>query len=377
MSPEIVVIGAGPAGAVAAAALAERNRSVLLVDGADFPREKVCGCCLSARGVATLESLGLHDLVASGTSLETVTLGVGHRTWSLAFPGSRVLSRGVLDQALLDHARRCGTVFRPRCRGTVTTEGEVVLRTADGTERLRPAIVLVADGLGGRALRDHPEFAWRKARGARFGAGVITAVDAPGPPPGELEMLVDPDGYLGVVRLPDGRLDLAAALDVSGAQAHGGPGPLAARILRRFGRDALAREIDVSTWHGTPVLTRRRTVAHANIACLGDAAGYVEPFTGEGMTWAMQSAVSLANLAETAVESGSMTPWIAAHRRLTRRDRRRCRMVSLAMRHPRIVGPALALMTNLPILRRHLSTVASGDGLTTMPSSSEHAHAGS
>ena len=377
MTPEVIVIGAGPAGSIAAADLATRGRSVLLLDGATFPREKVCGCCLSSRGVATLGSLGLHDLLATGTPLETVALGIHGRIWPLSFPGSRVLSRGVLDQGLLDHARACGVSFRPRCRGTVATDGVVSLRTGDGFERMRPKLVIVADGLDGRALRDHPAFTWDKSPTTRFGAGTITEPDAPGPAPGVLEMLVDTDGYLGIVRLPDGRLDLAAALDVGGARSRGGPGRLAAEILIRHDRRDLAAMMEKATWSATPPLTRQRTVASGNIACVGDAAGYVEPFTGEGMTWAMRCALALAEIADSAVESGRLEPWIAEHRRITRLDRLRCRAVSLAMRRPRLVTPALACLSRLPFLRRHLSTVASGDGMTVLQSNREHAHVGS
>ena len=377
MTPEVIVIGAGPAGSIVAADLSTRGRSVLLLDGAAFPREKVCGCCLSSRGVAILESLGLHELIATGTTLDTVTLGIDGRIWSLSFPGSKVLSRGVLDLGLLDHARGCGVSFRPRCRGTVSTDGVVSLRTADGIERMRPNLVIVADGLDGRALRDHPEFTWHQSTSTRFGAGTITDPNAPGPKPGVLEMLVDTNGYLGIVRLPDGRLDLAAALDVAGARSRGGPGRLAAEILIRHDRRELAEIVENTSWSGTPSLTRHRTVARGNIACVGDAAGYVEPFTGEGMTWAMQSALALAAIADPAVENGRLEPWIAEHRRITRRDRLRCRAVSLAMRRPRLVAPAIACLSRLPFLRRNLSPIASGDGVTLLQSSAERIHVGS
>ena len=59
---DVLVVGAGPAGAVAAHELARRGARVLLADRVDFPRGKVCGGCLSVRGLGVLNQLGLGDL---------------------------------------------------------------------------------------------------------------------------------------------------------------------------------------------------------------------------------------------------------------------------------------------------------------------------
>jgi len=60
---DVVVVGAGPAGAVTAFTAARRGLEVLLLDRAVFPRFKVCGCCLNARALNTLERVGLADVV--------------------------------------------------------------------------------------------------------------------------------------------------------------------------------------------------------------------------------------------------------------------------------------------------------------------------
>ncbi len=375
---EVLVIGAGPAGASVAAHLARRDRSVILAERADFPREKVCGCCLSSRGVESLRTLGLDDLAASGTPLQRVTFGLADRTWSLAFTGSRVLSRAALDTALVERGVADGVEFRPRCRVTVHPDGTATLRTPDATHLVHPDVILVADGLEGRALRDRPEFNWTKPRHGRFGAGTIVEADAPGPPSGILEMLVGPGAYLGVVRLPDGRLDLAAAMDVAASRAVGGPGQLAATLLRSFDRHDLAACATQATWHGTPELTRRRTVARGRIACLGDAAGYVEPFTGEGMTWALRSAESLAVVVDRALDADTdLDAWVARHRRATRRDRLRCRTVAHAMRRPALVKPMFTIAAKLPIIRDHVSALASGGPMVPRPGRAEVRHVGS
>ena len=60
---DVVVVGAGPAGSMAALEIARRGPSVLLVDKARFPRYRVCGCCLNGRALSLLGSAGLGGLV--------------------------------------------------------------------------------------------------------------------------------------------------------------------------------------------------------------------------------------------------------------------------------------------------------------------------
>jgi 2-polyprenyl-6-methoxyphenol hydroxylase-like FAD-dependent oxidoreductase len=101
-------------------------------------------------------------------------------------------------------------------------------------------------------------------------------------------------GYVGLVRVEDGRLDMAAAFDPVFVKSVGGLGAAAETILREVGwpaPPALAEE----PWKGTPALTRRaRRLAGHRCFVVGDAAGYVEPFTGEGMAWAVMSAAAVA-----------------------------------------------------------------------------------
>src|SRR5438132_14182323 len=76
---DVVVIGAGPAGAMAARQLARMGKSVLLVDKAYFPRWKVCGCCLNAGALATLRAAGLGKLATQcgAGAIQNVLLSAG------------------------------------------------------------------------------------------------------------------------------------------------------------------------------------------------------------------------------------------------------------------------------------------------------------
>ena len=139
-------------------------------------------------------------------------------------------------------------------------------------------------------------------------------------------------GYTGLVRLEDGRLDVAAAFDAAWVRAAGGPGRAAARLLREAGWPAPDR-LEALPWRGTPALTRRpRRVAAERLFVVGDAAGYVEPFTGEGMAWALASGAAVAPLAARAVtwRPELARRWADLHSRVVGRrqssagPRRRC-----------------------------------------------------
>jgi flavin-dependent dehydrogenase len=116
-----VVVGAGPAGSLAARQLAIAGIDTLLVEKARFPREKVCGCCLSARALAVLESVGLGDLAArhSAAALETLRLSCGPAHAAVAIQGGASLSRAALDCALVEAATHAGARFLSETTATV------------------------------------------------------------------------------------------------------------------------------------------------------------------------------------------------------------------------------------------------------------------
>ena len=362
----VVVIGAGPAGSAIAAACAGLGHQVELLERDRFPRAKVCGCCLADRGVATLRRMGLDSLADSGEPLRAVELCADGRRVPLAFHGSVVLSRETLDSELADHAVREGVHLRTRVRASVDPDGSVQVVDLDTGESVvrRPRVILVADGLGGRALDRHPAFTWKITGSSRFGAGLSLPpeeISDDAPRPGLLSMIAGRGGYLGLVRLPDGRLDLAAALDPDAARRDGGPGGLAARLLREDGREQLAATVSNHRWRGTARLTRRRRVATGNIACVGDSSGYVEPFTGEGMSWALESSERLVDLVNDHLLDGrSLEAWRGIHRRATQLERLRCRTIAIAARHPRTTHALVRAAARLPLVRTRLADSASG-----------------
>jgi flavin-dependent dehydrogenase len=355
MTWDAVVVGAGPAGSVAARELARRGRRVLLADKAAFPRPKVCGCCLNGAAVGTLNRLGLGWVLRGAVPLDRVTVAAGRRQATLPLPGGLALSRTALDARLIEAAVAAGVEFRANT--TLSRDAESSERSAGADaalpfgSRLNGALtptrlLVLASGLSGGDAEP----------GSRIGAGVVLPADAPGfYTPGMIHMATGRGGYVGLVRVEDGRLDVAAAFDVAFVRAEGGPGPAAETILREVGWP-IPDGFTTAPWKGTPALTRRpaRLAGH-RLFVVGDAAGYVEPFTGEGMAWAVASAAALAPIAARAADRWDdrlAAEWEAAHRRAVGRRQRVCRAVSRVLRSPLLTRAAVRALSLFPAAAR-------------------------
>ncbi len=359
MTPyDAVVVGAGPGGSIAALLAARAGKRVLLVERSAFPRDKVCGSCLNPRGAAILERLGLGGALAEAGAAPLTSVGVrsGSRSVRYERPWGVAVARDRLDSALAGAAHQAGAEFRDSTTATLLPhDGDlrrVSICTAGGDDVVEARLVIAADGLGGRTgLADGAES--RVARGSRIGAGALLAECPECVRPGELTLVVGRGGYVGLVRLGDGRLDLAAAFAPAAVRAAGGLAPLAASILDSAGLGI--PDLAAAKWRGTPALTRRTTaVAGHRLIALGDAAGYVEPFTGEGMTWAIQAAEW-----SSAVSGADLSAWDSAverawGRRLAAQSRARtiCRTLALATRSCRATRIMIGGLSRAPRLAR-------------------------
>jgi flavin-dependent dehydrogenase len=148
-------------------------------------------------------------------------------------------------------------------------------------------------------------------------------------------MVCDDDGYVGLVQLADGRVDIAAALQSGGNAASSGK-PVD-RVWSLLNRGGLKCEFDqVSPLLTTPPLRRTRRAGSGRIIAIGDAAGYVEPFTGEGMTWAMESGIAAGDLIASSLSKNKAADlgnlWDAELGRLLGAKKRTCRVVTSAIR---------------------------------------------
>jgi flavin-dependent dehydrogenase len=407
---DALVVGAGPAGALAARQLALAGLSVLLVDRASFPRHKVCGCCLNLRALHVLDQVGLGTLPAQhkAVPLDHFHLASGPRAVTLPLPGGVALSREALDGALVQEAIHAGSHFLPntvarvragsvsdgQVRAGIISDGQVragiISDGREGPSLTLPArilspchlvtlspchllrslvigarTVLAADGLGNPSLAQQRQpDTLEKARvvpGSRVGVGAASACPPGFYQRGTIFMSCGAQGYLGLVVLEDGRLDLAAALDPGWLHQRGGIAPAMATLLEQAGWP-VPEDLDRLPWRGTPLLTRRmQRPAQGRLFVLGDATGYVEPFTGEGIAWALASARALAPLATRVARDANPSPealtranrdWERAHRQLITRRQLACRAIAALLRRPRLTRALVRVLGLCPLLAR-------------------------
>jgi menaquinone-9 beta-reductase len=355
---DLIVVGAGLSGSIAAREAARRGSRVLLVDKAAFPRRKVCGCFLNANALANLAQLNLTSLLVDShaPSVRGVFLSAGTRRTYLPLPTGAALSRAWLDTQLAREAAAAGAslllrteahlvgVDRDHCRLRLNqgdAEGEIVSR-----------IVVAADGLAGRLARETRDCVQSVNPRSRIGVSAATTRVPEGYQPGTIQMVVGREGYIGALQVEDGHLELAAALDPA-AIKRWGPGETVRRILQHSPLPRLEGVCELD-WQGTHPLSRQTSPpAGRRIFFVGDAAGYIEPFTGEGMAWAIASGAAVAGIAHQAAQCYSddlPRHWIRMRERLLGGRMRLCRLVTQSLRYQRLTEFNVALLSHLPFL---------------------------
>jgi flavin-dependent dehydrogenase len=186
-----------------------------------------------------------------------------------------------------------------------------------------------------------------------MGAGVVVPNGPSSYHEGTIFMACSAGGYVGVVRLEDGRLAVAAAFDPGFVKAAGTPARAASAILRQGGLASIS-SISELPWRGTPPLTRRASLlASHRLFVLGDAAGFVEPFTGEGIAWALASGAAVTPLAVRAIRNWQPSlqhQWTAAYKGVVARRQWACRASASLLRRPRLTGVLVRILSVLPSL---------------------------
>jgi len=355
---DVAILGAGPAGSCAAIAAARTGARVLLIDRAQFPRDKVCGCCLAPAGVETLRAIGAGHVLDGAIELRSVRLACATRELTLRRNAGVTIGRDALDSRLIDEARRCGVDVRLGTPGRVLGRevgrdmgrdmGRNMVEIARGDERICARVAIAADGLSGTSLDGNADFTWRIARKSRIGFGATIAAGAIACGEGEILMRVARGGYIGAVELPSGAIDVAAAIDPARLRQFASVADCARDWL---GADVLdTSAITNARWKGTPLLTRRRAcVAADGILVAGDAAGYIEPFTGEGMSWAIATGAAAGVVAaQIARGEASWTMWPALYASIVGRSRTRCRVIALLLRSPMLVRALISIGNRAP-----------------------------
>ena len=345
---------------IAARELARRGVKTLLVDSKSFPRDKVCGGYVNGRAMAVLHSVGLGALCEDigGKVLSEVEIRSGSQKLHVPLPKGVGVTRRRLDSALVDKAIDAGVEFLPEARATVTLDNDSCSRRValqkDGqvTTVFRAKVVLACDGLNHSSLREWRVFRSRVAPRARIGVGGVIEDASVCYRGGRIYMTIGPRGYVGITRVEEGQVCLAAALDVDYVRQCGMRD--AVLHLLEDAKTPIAPALRRMLYRGTPPLTRRTPVLAAQrVFLLGDAAGYVEPFTGEGMAMAWTAAKRVVPLAERAVANWHpdlAKEWSHHYRHAVGKRLTICRTLASLIRHPWAVRTALGVLNTFPHL---------------------------
>jgi menaquinone-9 beta-reductase len=358
---DAIVIGAGPSGAMAARRLSRAGARVLLVEKKRFPRQKVCGACLSPSALTELSRAGLGSLVASLGGRELVEFHFRFRGRSLrmAMSGGSVVSRERLDEALAHSAVDQGAQLLDGTLAHVEPVSNgvrrVLLSQHGGNSHAFARTVLIATGLGKSVVPPDGAPATRVAGGSRIGAG-CRLTPAPTAYAGDaVFMATGAGGYVGTVRLEDGSLNVAAAFDPALVRRVRSPGAAALEVLAEAGAPEICGLAEAD-WQGTAGLTRRtRPLSQDRLFFLGDAAGYVEPFTGEGIAWAFASARAIEPLALLAIERWDPRlprEWERTYRSLIGRPQLVCRALARGLRQPWLIQMGFEVLDRVPLAAR-------------------------
>lgn len=331
---EVIVVGGGPAGAASATALAELGHRVVLLDRASFPRHKACSEYINPAGTQLLDELGVLDevMLAGAHRMDAMIVHAPSgrpfkANFAKAEPGRAALglSRYRLDKILLERARAAGVGVRERAhvRTVIREAGRVVgvEATIDGVrESIRSSLVIGADGHHSVVTRelglDGP-LRWPRKTGfvAHYrGVGGLGLFG---------EMHIGQQTYAGLAPLEDGLTNVAVVANTGTVEARSGSiEEFFLETLRTMPAIAakLAGAERVGGIRGVGSMAHRaRRTTGDGFLLVGDAASFLDPFTGEGIYEALRGAALLAPVASAALKAGDTSATALDEYRIARR----------------------------------------------------------
>ena len=333
---DVLIVGAGPAGSVAATVLARNGARVRILDRARFPRDKLCGDTVNPGTLALLRGLDMTNRIETrGIPIDGIIVtgadGFAVRT---PYPNGlrgRALVRRELDWSLLRQAMAAGAEFEPwtTVRGAIVDSigrGRVNGVVVNAGRSLPARVVLAADGRHstiafGLGLARHPVHPRRWAIGAYFEIGGRMSSFG--------EMHVRCGGYIGVAPVPGGLSNVCLVKQWGASE---GDTRSAGRLFRdpegllrrELACDSVLRDRFAGARLISPPVVLGPLAVDVcgdsidGLFLAGDAAGFVDPMTGDGMRFAVRSGELAAGAALQALEHG----WVGVHAQLARQRQR-------------------------------------------------------
>lgn len=360
MRADVLIVGAGPAGAATALRLACAGWQVTLADRQRFPRDKVCAEYLNPGTVRALDRLGALDALRRAGARPILGVEVigprGSRMrgrFSAPSPAGRgqaglSVRRTVLDAQLVAMARDAGVRVVEGWMATALLYRQGMVDGAlfrDGNGRLhscRARVTVGADGLRSRVARE----IGRRVHGAPARLAFVTHMTGIAGIDDQVEMHVSEQGYLGLNPLPAATANVALVVPAArAAEARGRPAEFLRAALERCpglaGRLPDAGELPPVRVTG-PFAASSQPVVAPGAMLVGDAAGFFDPFTGEGIGSALRDAELAAGVLDRALADPgpvgikALRPYALTRRAATSGRRRLERLIAGAMGLPRL-----------------------------------------
>jgi geranylgeranyl reductase family protein len=351
---DVAIVGSGPAGASCATFCADAGLRTLLLERERFPREKVCGDCINPACWPVLERLGVRDAVFDlphGRLDEVEFIAVSGRSVRLPLPKDRnaeiAVKRSLFDELLMNRACKAGADVRQDAPVTSVTPSDGISQTwkiTTSAGQIEAATLVAADGRNSTVAR----LCKLLPRVAKERVALQTHVPLPNGFGNRVVLQFVPEGYSGQAPVGCGQLNVCLVASAKQMPA------LRRWAEARFGID---RE---HSWRTITPLTRAALPAARNgLFLIGDAARVVEPFTGEGIYYALRSgelaAEALTRLSRGADAAKVAGDYIAAHRAMYRGRLWVNRLARAAVLSPRISSFVLEAARFQPALLRLLT----------------------